>query len=116
MRAGACALRPGVEALIRTARARGLRLAICTTISRANVEVLLEATLGRDGLGLFDVLVAGDDVAAKKPAPDAYFKVLSLLALPASACLAFEDSRNGLVAATAAGLATIITPGLYTLR
>lgn len=52
----------------------------------------------------------------KKPAPDAYLRVLALLALPASACLAFEDSRNGLIAARAAGLATIITPGLYTLH
>ena len=35
------------------------------------------------------------------------------LQLPATQCLAFKDSRNGLNAALAAGLATIVTPGLY---
>jgi beta-phosphoglucomutase-like phosphatase (HAD superfamily) len=29
-------------------------------------------------------------------------------------CIAIEDSRNGLVAATAAGIPTVITPGIYT--
>ncbi len=47
-------------------------------------------------------------------APDAYLQVLEALALPPEACLAFEDSRNGLLAATAAGLATVVTPSLYT--
>jgi beta-phosphoglucomutase-like phosphatase (HAD superfamily) len=40
--------------------------------------------------------------------------MLAALKLPASACLAFEDSSNGLRAATAAGLATIITPNPFT--
>jgi hypothetical protein len=36
--------------------------------------------------------------------------------LGASQCLAFEDSGNGLQAATAAGIATILTPTHYTLH
>jgi len=113
-RDGAAALRPGVENLIRRGAAAGLKLAICTTTSRANIAALLSATLGADVLGLFASVVAGEDVAAKKPAPDAYLLVLQHLAMPASACLAFEDSRNGLAAARAAGIATIVTPGIYT--
>lgn len=113
-RNGAAALRPGVEDLIRRGRAAGLKLAICTTTSRDNIEALLSATLGADGMDLFDSIVAGEDVAAKKPAPDAYLLVLRQLGLPASACLAFEDSRNGLAAARGAGIATIVTPGIYT--
>ena len=114
VRAGQCPLRPGVERLIRASRARGLRLAICTTTSRVNIEELVEATLGADGLGLFEVVVSGEDVPAKKPAPDAYLSVLKALGLRPDECLAFEDSRNGLMAATAAGLETIVTPSLYT--
>lgn len=112
--AGACALRPGVARLLRGARAAGLRLALATTTSRANVDALLPATLGPDGPDLFETMVCGEDVMAKKPAPDAYFEVLRRLALPPEACLAFEDSANGLAAARAAGLRTVVTPGLYT--
>ncbi|KPG02208.1 haloacid dehalogenase [Rhodopseudomonas sp. AAP120] len=107
-------LRPGVARLIRDARRAGVRLAIATTTSLPNVEALLGAALGADALALFDVVGAGDVVPAKKPAPDIYNYVLDRLALPAAACVAFEDSTNGLKAALGAGLATIVTPGIYT--
>lgn len=112
--AGACALRPGVAGLVRSARARGLQLAIATTTSRANVDALLPATFGADGPALFEAIVCGEDVVAKKPAPDAYLLALERLGLPADACLAFEDSRNGLQSALAAGLSVIVAPSLYT--
>ena len=57
---------------------------------------------------------AGDIVASKKPAPDIYHWVLDRLALPASACLAIEDSENGLRAALAAGLNCLVTLSEYT--
>ncbi|MER2606714.1 MAG: HAD-IA family hydrolase [Siculibacillus sp.] len=114
VRAGGCVLRPGVEALIRSAHAVGRRLAVVTTTSRPNVEALLAATLGADGPALFAVTICGEDVAAKKPAPDAYLLALERLGVAAAECLAFEDSWNGLTAARAAGLATIVTPSLYT--
>ncbi len=114
VRAGKCPLRQGVERLIRTSRARGLRLAISTTTSRVNVVALVEATLRPAGLALFEAVVSGEDVPAKKPSPDAYLSVLEALALRPDECLAFEDSHNGLLSAAAAGLATIVTPSLYT--
>jgi len=114
IRAGGCALRPGVAELIAAARRAGLRLAISTTTSRPNVDALFAAVFGEVDPPRFDPIVAGEDVAAKKPAPDAYELALTKLGLPAEACLAFEDSRNGLAAARAAGLATIVTPSLYT--
>lgn len=111
---GRVTLRPGVEALLRRARAEGLRLAIVTTTARPNVAALLEATLAGEGMAFFETMVCGDEVAAKKPAPDAYLAALARLRLPPEACLVFEDSANGLAAARAAGLATIVTPGVYT--
>ncbi len=90
VRAGQCPLRPGVERLIRTSHARGLRLAICTTTSRVNIVELIEATLGADGFGLFEVVVSGEDVPAKKPAPDAFLGVIEALGLSPDECLAFE--------------------------
>ena len=114
VRAGLCPLRPGVERLIRTARPRGLRLAICSTTSRVNIDELVQATLRPEGLRLFDCVVSGEDAPIKKPAPDAYLQVLEQLSLRPEDCLAFEDSRNGLISARAAGLAAVVTPSLYT--
>jgi HAD superfamily hydrolase (TIGR01509 family) len=114
MRAGLCALRPGVARLIDAARAERLRLAICTTTSRANVDVLIEATLDAVSPGPFELIVSGDEAPVKKPAPDAYWLVLRGLGLSAGECLAFEDSRNGLLSAHAAGISTVITPSRYT--
>ncbi|MCX7180931.1 MAG: HAD-IA family hydrolase [Proteobacteria bacterium] len=103
-------LRPGVEQLLREARAAGLRLAIATTTTAENVTALLPAEL----MTLFATVGAGDTVASKKPAPDIYLWVLAQLGLPAAACLAIEDSANGLKASRAAGLATVITRTAYT--
>jgi beta-phosphoglucomutase-like phosphatase (HAD superfamily) len=111
---GAIPLRPGVARLLRQARAAGLRLAIATTTSPENVAALLRSTLGADAPGWFEAIGAGDVVTAKKPAPDIYLWVLQRLGLPAAACLAFEDSANGLRSSLAAGLATVVTQNDYT--
>lgn len=110
---GTCPLRPGIAAAITGAVRRRQRLAIATTTSRPNVEALLLATLGGDGAALFDAVVAGDEVPRKKPAPDVYVKTLDLLGLPGADCLAIEDSRNGLLAASAAGIPVLITRSFY---
>jgi HAD superfamily hydrolase (TIGR01509 family) len=110
---GACPLRPGIAAALSTAADRGQRLAIATTTSRPNVLALLAAALGPGAAALFAAIVAGDEVARKKPAPDVYRRTLDLLGLPGEACLAIEDSRNGLLAAKAAGVPVLITRSLY---
>jgi HAD superfamily hydrolase (TIGR01509 family) len=110
---GACPLRPGVEALVTAAKQRGQRLAIATTTSRQNIDVLLSTSLGEDWCDQFDAIVAGDEVPRKKPAPDVYYEVLARLGLPASDCVAIEDSYNGLVAASRAGIRVLITRSFY---
>lgn len=109
----AMALRPGVARLLDEAEAAGLRLAIATTTSPANVTALLEATLGPSGPSRFAVIAAGDCVPAKKPAPDVYHLALARLQLTAEACVAFEDTPNGLHAARGAGIRTIVTTSVY---
>lgn len=107
---GTLALRPGVARLIAEAQAAGVRLAIATTTSRPNVDALLRAAIGAQP---FEVIAAGDEVGAKKPAPDIYLLALQRLGLPASDCLALEDTLNGLRSAVGAGLSCIITRSLY---
>lgn len=108
--AGAVRLRPGVERLMREARHQGLRLAIATTTTHDNVIALLEATLGAEAPGWFEVMGTARDVASKKPDPAVYRWVLERLRLDADAALAFEDSGHGATAATTAGLRCIVTP------
>lgn len=114
LQSGAIPLRPGVERLLREARACGLRLALATTTTPQNVTALLTATLGEESIAWFDVIAAGDVVPAKKPAPDIYIYALNELGLSASECMAFEDSDNGLLSSTGAGLMTIVTVNGYT--
>lgn len=109
---GEVELRPGISELVKDARGNGLRLAIATTTTPANVDALLDVTLG--GSSDFEVICAGDSVANKKPAPDVYELALRELGLPPEACVALEDSRNGLMSAVAAGITTVVTPGIYT--
>lgn len=99
IRQGNASLRPGIERLLREARQCDIPLAISTTTSSANVEALLQSTLGGEGLAMFDAICAGDSVAKKKPAPDVYVAALEQLGLQAANCIAIEDSENGLRAA-----------------
>ena len=112
--AGHIPLRPGVARLIAEARGAGIRLAIATTTSPENVTALLRASLSPEATAWFEVIGAGDVVPAKKPAADIYLWVLERLGLPASECLAIEDSENGLKAALTAKLTCLITIGEYT--
>jgi len=111
---GGIPLRPGVRRLLEEARARNVRLAIATTTTPANVSALLRHAISPQAESWFEVIGAGDVVAAKKPAPDIYYYVIERLGLPASRCMAFEDSENGLRASLSAGLRTVVTINDYT--
>lgn len=111
---GGIPLRPGVRRLLTEAREAGLILGIATTTTPDNVTALLKHSLATDAADWFAVIAAGDIVPAKKPAPDIYLWALKQLGLPPQACLAFEDSENGLRAARGAGLKTVVTVNDYT--
>jgi len=111
---GAVSLRPGVLALMDEARAQGLQLAIATTTSPVNIAALLRSAIGPDWRTHFLAVGDASNAPIKKPHPQVYQKVLADMGMAAAQCVAFEDSANGLKAATAAGLPTVITPNSYT--
>jgi HAD superfamily hydrolase (TIGR01509 family) len=111
---GSIPLRTGVDRLISQAREEGIRLAIATTTTPANVTALLTHTLGPESLDWFEVIAAGDVVPAKKPAPDIYDYALEKMNLKAEDCLVLEDSHNGLLSSNGAHLKTVITVNDYT--
>lgn len=111
---GAVQLRPGVLALMDEARRQGLQLAIATTTSPVNIAALLRSAIGPDWRSHFLAIGDASNAPIKKPHPQVYLKVLADMGLQAAQCVAFEDSANGLKAATAAGLDTVITPNSFT--
>lgn len=106
--------RPGFTRLVQQALARGQQWAVVTTTSQANWAALWEHTILRSHqLPAPSVTICGEQVAKKKPDSEAYTLALQTLGLSAKDCMAIEDSRNGLAAATAAGIPTIVVRSEY---
>ncbi|MGH7056960.1 MAG: HAD family hydrolase [Acetobacteraceae bacterium] len=100
-------LKPGALALLDHLAESGLPRAIATSASRRAAGLHLE----RSGLARhFDVVVTRDDVARGKPYPDIYLEASRRLGVAAERCLAVEDSFNGIRAAHAAGMMTVMVP------
>ena len=106
--------RSGVKRLAEEALGRSWLLAVASTSARESVVAVLRHTMGEETAGRFSVILAGDVVKAKKPAPDIYQMVCRELDVPPGVCVVVEDSRNGLEAAHAAGMKVIVTVNGYT--
>lgn len=105
------ALLPGVKERIAEARELGLGAGVASSSSRAWVTGWLE----RHGLlPLLGCVCAREDVARVKPAPDLFLLAAERLGVPASACVVFEDSPNGIRAARAAGMRCVAVPNAVT--
>lgn len=98
---------PGIPTVPRQLRAAGLPLALASSSPRPVIDAVLE-TLGLEGL--FEAVVSGDDVARGKPAPDAFLLAARRLGVQPERCLVVEDSRNGILAAKAAGMTVAAVP------
>ena len=105
--------RPGISRLAAEAIEVGFTLAVASTSAEASVRAVLGQAVGPDVATFFRVF-AGDIVAAKKPAPDVYLLALRELGLVPGEVVVIEDSANGLRAALAAGLSTVVTVSSYT--
>jgi HAD superfamily hydrolase (TIGR01509 family) len=105
--------RPGIARIIPAALARGWTVAVASTSAEASVRAVLEHAVGASVAARVPVF-AGDVVPAKKPDPAIYRLTASRLGLDESDTLVIEDSRNGLLAATRAGLRCLVTVNGYT--
>jgi len=99
---------PGVPDIPLGFREAGLRLGLVSASARPVIDVILEVV----GLGgVFHTVVSGDEVARGKPAPDGYLMASRRLAVEPERCFVVEDTRNGVLAAKAAGMAVAAVPG-----
>ena len=111
--AGGLPARPGIARITREAAEAGFHLAVASTSAEGSVLAVLRHAVGEELAARFRVF-AGDIVPAKKPAPDIYELALREMAVRADEAIVVEDSANGLRAALAAGLRTIVTVSSYT--
>ncbi len=102
---------PGVVDLLEAAQAAGLPCAVASSSPRSWVEGHLER-LGL--LPFFQLTRCRDDVDFPKPAPDLFLAASRALGVPPARCLVLEDSRNGLLAAIAAGIPCVVVPNRVT--
>ena len=113
VRAGRLPGRPGIARVVDEALQAGWALAVASTSAEESVRAVLEHAVGADAAAFFDVF-AGDIVPAKKPDPAIYLLALERMALGSDDAIVVEDSRNGLLAAVAAGLRCVVTVSSYT--
>jgi HAD superfamily hydrolase (TIGR01509 family) len=100
---------PGALELIAALKDSGVPVGLVSNSTRPFVDAALAAA----GMtATFDFTVVGDEVAAPKPAPDAYLAGAAGLDAPPGECVALEDSPTGLEAARAAGMTTIGIPSV----
>ncbi|GHU51324.1 phosphatase [Clostridia bacterium] len=94
----------GIVELLEKIKGAGYKTAVASSSSDSYVRKVLGQA---DLLRFFDILVNSDNVENGKPAPDIFNKALRLLGVPPDSAVIFEDSRNGVLAAAAAGVKCI---------
>ena len=78
--------------------------------SSSNLEVI-EVVMDAGGFGrFFKTWVSSEEVAGGKPAPDVFLEAARRMQADPETTAAVEDSHNGILAARAAGMATIALP------
>jgi len=103
----------GVPEVLREVRAAGYRMALASSAELRVIDANLAALSLRP---LFEAVVSGIQVPRGKPAPDVFLAAAERLGVSPAACLVVEDSRNGLLAAKAAGMRCAVVPCAQTLH
>jgi HAD superfamily hydrolase (TIGR01509 family) len=98
---------PGVPEVLVRVREAGYRLALASSAEPEAVAATVEVLrLGP----LLEAVVSGDQVPRGKPAPDIFLEAARRLGAAPDRCLVVEDTRNGLLAAKAAGMRCVVVP------
>jgi HAD superfamily hydrolase (TIGR01509 family) len=103
-------LMPGAIDLLADVRAAGIPRILVTSSEQVIMDAVL-ASLAKHDIE-FTATVCGADVSEPKPHPEPYLLAASLIGADPSACVALEDSTNGVRSALAAGCITIAVPGV----
>lgn len=103
--AALCVPLPGLEGLLTRLNAMDVAIGIASSSQPSWIATALRRLQLETW---FPVIVTAADVGHRaKPAPDVYRRAAELLGVPARRCIAFEDSKNGILSAKAAGMTCI---------
>lgn len=108
---GKLPLRPGIRRFMKECMDAGLILGICTTSNENAAHTVAYKILADIK---FNFVLAGDIVNKKKPDPEIYNLALQKSGVIPEECIVIEDSRNGVLAAKAAGMHVVATTNIYT--
>ena len=102
-------VKPGAREIVQYLREKGLRIAVASSSTRAQIESNLTLT---GMLPYFDAVVSGEEVSKGKPDPEIFLRAAEAIHCDPESCFVFEDSLSGVRAGHAAGCATIMVPDL----
>jgi len=98
---------PGAAKAIEFVKSKKVRIALASSSNYRLIETVLK-TLGLENM--FEIIHSAEEEPMGKPDPGVYLSTAKKLGVPASHCLAIEDSVNGVLAAKAAGMKCIAIP------
>lgn len=102
-------VKPGLVELLHYLEKRNIRRCVATSSARDHAAPLLQ----KAGLaGYFNGFVYGNEVANSKPEPDIFLAAATKCGAAPKCCMVLEDSRNGILAAAAAGMLPVMVPDL----
>ena len=104
--------KPGAVELMDFLEQHQIPMALASGTDRAIVEHYLQLLHSRER---FTTVVGGDEIQNSKPAPDIFLRAAELIGCTPESCIVFEDSENGVLSATAAGMKCIGIPDVAPL-
>lgn len=110
MACGILPLKTGAPDILFAFKERGIKIALVTSSGQKTVARYLQMS----GLeGVFDTIVTGNQVTHGKPHPECFLTAAEELGISPTHCAVVEDSPNGIKAAHAAGMYTVMVPDLH---
>ena len=110
MSRGVLSLKAGAPEILFALKERGIKIALVTSSGQKTVAGYLQkANLE----GVFNVIVTGNQVTHGKPHPECFLTAAKELGIAPADCVVVEDSPNGIKAAHAAGMYTVMVPDLH---
>ena len=102
-------VKPGVPEILEWLKGSGYKVGLASSTRSESVLSHLKQAEMED---YFSVVVTGDMIEHSKPRPDIYLLACSRLGVEPEQAYAIEDSPNGVRAAHAAGMWTIMVPDM----
>lgn len=98
---------PGVDHIFDFFHRKQFKIGLASSSPMELIELVVEMT----GIGKFlDAIASAEDLPYGKPHPLVYLNCAEILGVEPTACICFEDSFNGMIAAKAAKMKCVVVP------